>query len=174
MGPGVVLSAAVSLDWRIADKTGHVGWLAPRPASDFGFDAFLAELGCIVMGRTTFELGKRPWPYGAMRCVVMSHRQSETELSFLSREEGPLTPLIERLRGDMRGALLIMGGGQVFSQALTEGVVDRIDLAVLPTILGCGPLLLPEGTRPPGFAANEVRLAANGGAWFVLRREVAF
>ncbi len=176
MGPGVVLSAAVSLDGRIADSAGHVGWLDPYPASDFGFDAFVAQVGCIIMGRTTFELGKRlgPWPYGAKRCIVMSHRPLETELGFLSREEGALTPLIQRLRGEVNGAIWIMGGGQVFSQALTEGVVDRIDLAVLPTVLGSGPLLLPEATRPQSFTAQEVRVAANGGAWFVLQRGAAF
>jgi dihydrofolate reductase len=46
---------AVSLDGKIARPDGSVDdWLAADyPAEDFGFDAFLAGVDAILMGRTT-------------------------------------------------------------------------------------------------------------------------
>src|SRR5918997_6056408 len=69
---------AVSLDGRIARPDGSVDdWLAADyPAEDFGFDAFLAGVDAILMGRGTYDAVRRlgDWPYTGKPTVVLTTR----------------------------------------------------------------------------------------------------
>ena len=69
---------AASLDGKIARPDGSVDdWLAAdHPAEDFGFDAFLAGVDAILMGRGTYEAVRRfgDWPYPGKPTVVLTTR----------------------------------------------------------------------------------------------------
>ena len=69
---------AVSLDGKIARPDGSVDdWLAADyPAEDFGFDAFLAGVDAILMGRGSYEAVRRhgDWPYPGKPTTVMTTR----------------------------------------------------------------------------------------------------
>ena len=60
---------ATSLDGFIADKNNKVDWLheTPNPEGiDMGFNAFIATIDALVMGRNTFEMVQGmggDWPY---------------------------------------------------------------------------------------------------------------
>ena len=172
----VVISAAVSLDGRLAGPGDDVSWLDAYPADEFGFDAFLETVDAIVMGRRSFEAGKRlgPWPYGERACVVASHTPLETELPFLSRFEGPLSGLIADLRAKGKKRVWLMGGGDVFAQALDANLVDRIELAIIPHILGAGPYWRPEGNGQGAFARTECRVTPSGALAVSLTRAPGF
>jgi dihydrofolate reductase len=49
----------------------------------------------------------------------------------------------------------LFGGGSLFAILLDAGVVDAIEVAVIPVILGAGRPLLPEGRR------TRLRLTSN-------------
>jgi dihydrofolate reductase len=166
-GP-IVLSIAASLDGRLADATGGVSFLDPYPAADFAFDAFTESVGAILMGRTSYDRGRElgPWPYGATPVLVMSHRPLDTELSFLQRFDGPVAGAIAQLRAKTDKTIWIMGGGDVARQAMDADLVDRIDLVIVPTVLGAGPLWRPDGDRRP---YKPVRSTLHGnGAWSIV------
>jgi dihydrofolate reductase len=166
-GP-IVLSIAASLDGRLADATGGVGFLDPYPAADFAFDDFVADVGAILMGRTSYDRGRElgPWPYGATPVLVLSHRPLDTELSFLQRHEGPISGAINQLRAKTDKTIWIMGGGDVARQALDADLVDRIDLVIVPTVLGAGPLWRPDGGQR---RFRPVRSTLHGnGAWSII------
>ena len=76
----VILYIAMSLDGYIADSGGGVGWLSEYggSAGDDGYQEFAAEVDTVVMGMNTYrqittELSPGEWPYGGMRCFVMTH-----------------------------------------------------------------------------------------------------
>ncbi|HKW51647.1 MAG TPA: dihydrofolate reductase family protein, partial [Candidatus Eisenbacteria bacterium] len=48
----------------------------------------------------------------------------------------PLAPLLRRLAGDGRYAVLVEGGAEVHTAFLREGLADRIAVGVAPKILG--------------------------------------
>jgi len=70
---------ATSLDGYIARQDGNLDWLdranASMPAGeDCGYNAFIASVDTLVMGRMTYEkaLGFGNLPYGHRRVVVLS------------------------------------------------------------------------------------------------------
>ncbi len=58
---------ATSLDGFIARADGRLDWLPPGGGEEHGYDAFIATVDALVVGRNTFEtvLGFDTWPYGA-------------------------------------------------------------------------------------------------------------
>src|SRR6187455_2183289 len=83
---------ATSLDGLIAGPNDEVSWLEeprasglPLATAEWGqheadgleFDAFLAETGCIVMGRRTYDVVRAmggAWPYGDTPMLIVTSR----------------------------------------------------------------------------------------------------
>lgn len=57
---------ATSLDGFIARANGELDWLPPGGGEEHGYDAFMATVDALVIGRKTFEtvLTFATWPYG--------------------------------------------------------------------------------------------------------------
>lgn len=171
--PLIRYHAAMSLDGFIADAGGGVGWLEHHhePAIDFG--AFMARHPVLVMGRTTYDqcLGFG-WPYGGHDVVVMTSRplgEAPAGVRAWSGAVGELAAELRRLAAG-RGDVWIVGGGSVARQFLDAGEIDRLDVAIIPEVLGGGiPLLDPGSARrlellsresyPSGIARLEYRPA---------------
>jgi len=71
-----VYFAAVSIDGYIATLDGGVGWLDPFNSPELGYEAFLATVGGVILGRATYEqsLTFGPWPYPERRGLVVTSR----------------------------------------------------------------------------------------------------
>lgn len=52
--------------------------------------------------------------------------------------------LAERLRGQAPGGVWVVGGGKTAGLFLAEGVLDEVELTVMPLLLGRGIPLWPE------------------------------
>ena len=74
--PQIQIYIATSLDSFIATADGGVDWLEPFQAEDLGYSAFVATIGTIVMGRTTYEQirGFGSWPYAVYRTRFLGHK----------------------------------------------------------------------------------------------------
>lgn len=77
MGTKVSVFIATSLDGFIARTNGDIDWLNEANAvvpegEDCGFQAFMASVDVLVMGRKTYEqvLSFGAWPYGQTRVIV--------------------------------------------------------------------------------------------------------
>ena len=71
-----VYYVAVSVDGFIADRDGGVGWLDAYSSPELGYDAFLAQVGAVVIGRSTYEqmLTFGPWPYEGRDGLIVTSR----------------------------------------------------------------------------------------------------
>ena len=147
-GPGrIVLLAATSLDGRIADAAGGVDWLEPYHASAApALEAFLAGVSCVVMGRRTFDQvqGFGAWPYAGRRLILLTNHPAEALPAPAACHAGDLASLAPALRAEP-GEAWVVGGSAVFGKFLAAGLVDRIEVFVMPLLLGAGPLLFPAG-----------------------------
>ena len=67
----------VSLDGQIARADGGLDWLPHDTAEDHGFDAFMATVDALVMGRSTYDIvrGFPGWAYGEKPVYVLTHRE---------------------------------------------------------------------------------------------------
>ena len=150
---------ATTLDGFIADPDNSLEWLFTRnqdPRGPLNYADFIAEVGAIAMGSTTYEwildhefADKDPadwkWPY-EMPCWVFTHRQlpvvPDARIEFAS---GDVAPVHEELRAAAGGRnVWIVGGGDLAGQFADAGLLDEIIVFIAPVTLGAGAPLLPR------------------------------
>jgi len=138
---------AQSLDGYIARPDGAIDWLRPFDSVDSGYEAFLAQIGTIVMGRTSYDLARSfgDWPYPAARSLVLTSRPLDDAPPNVTRVGADVPRLIAALRASGGNDVWIMGGAMTIGAFLEAGAVDRIDLFVVPVLLGQGIPLFKAG-----------------------------
>jgi dihydrofolate reductase len=142
---------AVSLDGKIARPDGSVDdWLAADyPAEDFGFDAFLAGVDAILMGRGTYDVVRRlgGWPYPGKPTVVLTTRPLDgPPPSGVEARSGDIAAVAAELETRGYRRVWIEGGGQVIRSMIAIGKINVLEMAMIPVILGDGIPLFPQGT----------------------------
>jgi dihydrofolate reductase len=155
---------ASSLDGYIADADDNLDWLTEYEGSfegansddDMGgYDRFYAGIGALVSGSVTYEWlldHVDKWPYAGKPCWILSSRElplPDGEAVDVRIVNGSLPELYERMiesAGD--GDLWIVGGGVVASQFAENGLLDRVEVTVVPVVLGNGKPLFDR--RLPG------------------------
>jgi len=150
---------AVSLDGFIADEEHSLEWLFSREqdrAGPLNYADFVAEVGAVAMGSTTYEwilehdrkgkdLAEWKWPY-AVPSWVFTHRQLEVvpdaPIAFTSDD-------VAAVHAEMVAAaegrnVWIIGGGDLAGQFADHGLLDEVVVYVAPVTLGAGAPLLPR------------------------------
>lgn len=158
--PKVVLYIAMSLDGYIASEDGSVEWLhdVEGDGYDNGYEAFYNQIGAVVMGRKTYDVVvsfKGDFPYADKPCYVVT-RSSKHEDQHAAFWNGPVEELIHGLKKESDGNIWLVGGGQLVKEFLHHKLINRIELAIIPKILGNGIPLFPNGSFPSDFRLTEV------------------
>lgn len=140
-----------SLDGFIARTDGNLDWMQESgnegASGDYGYEAFMARIDAIVMGRKTFEkvLSFDAWPYQKPVFVLTNrHFKIQAELSDkIETMAGTPREVVDRLA--KRGLLhLYVDGGQTIQGFLSAGLVDELIISQLPILIGNGiPLFGP-------------------------------
>lgn len=143
----VRLYVATSLDGFIADREGSVDWLEAYDPRRYGYDAFLDDVGAVIMGRRTYEFVRAmgdEWPYVGKRAFVLSSR------TLVGVPEGVL-PTSRGMAGAIQSArdrtakdIWIVGGAVAMQSALDGGHVDQIETFIVPVLLGRGLPLIAD------------------------------
>lgn len=143
----VRLFVASSLDGFIAGPDGALDWLFTD--DDYGYDAFAEQVDTIVMGRHTYDTvaALREWPYVGKQVWVFTHAgEPPTDPRVTFTHDAPAEWLMARFAGDGRD-VGVVGGGELIGAFLDASLVDEIEVALHPVILGHGTPLVPAGTR---------------------------
>jgi dihydrofolate reductase len=161
--PAVCVYIAASLDGFIAPADGKLDWLDDYPAESFGYGEFVAGIGTIVMGRKTYDqIAERGgWPYPTKRTYVLTSRPlrgAPTGVKAVSN----LPQLVQRLDPRVGGDLWVMGGGRTIGSFLQHGAIDRLDLFVIPVMLGRGSRLFEDSRRRGRLTLLGVQSWPNG------------
>lgn len=133
---------AMSLDGFIARENGSFDWLEEFPAdADFDFDSFMASLSGIVMGRGSYEAARRDgrWDYARWPIIVATSRPVDDLPDNAEAMAGTPQELLARLRArGATGRVWLFGGGDLVRQFLDAGLLDTIEVGVIPVIIGSG------------------------------------
>lgn len=146
---------ATSLDGYIAGPDDALDWL-PAPSADtalpdgvLGFEAFLAQVGAIVMGRRTYDVvtGLDGWFYGDLPILVPTHRPLPPARPSVRAVHGPIDAILDDAIALAAGKDVYVDGGATIRAALDAGRVDELVITVVPVVLGAGIPLFAGVTR---------------------------
>jgi len=134
---------AASLDGYIAGPEGEADWIVMDPEIDF--DALFVQFDTLLMGRKTYEaMIRMGGDVSAGKKVVVVSRTLEPRehpaLTVLSRDVGETIAAMRREPGK---DIWLFGGGELFRSLLEPGLVDSVEVALIPVLLGGGIPLLP-------------------------------
>ena len=182
--PEVILYIAASLDGYIARPDGSVDWLdelpepvsepGDGPAEDYGYGDFIAGVGVVLMGRVTYEQVLSfgvAYPYPGTDGYVFSRTragQRDENVAFVDGEDIP--GLVARLKASQDKHIWLIGGGQLVREFVQLDLIDRIELFILPLILGAGIPLFPPATSRRNLTLAASQAYPNGMAHLTYRR----
>ena len=147
MEPRIRFSAAVSLDGYIAGPNGEADWIVADPEMDF--PALMAQFDTLLVGRRTFEMmvRARRTTMPGMRTVVLSTTLRQVDHPEVTIIGDGAETAVRALRANAQKDVWLFGGGEVFRRLLDAGLVDSVELAIEPVLLGGGVPLVREALR---------------------------
>jgi len=140
-----------------------VAWL-DRFKGDYGYKDFIAQVGTVVLGRTTYAQTKalsKTWPYEGKRAYVLSRNGVGTEFGH-AKMVSDARKLIPRMKMLEDGDVWIVGGGITQRIFLEAGAFDQMDLFVMPVILGDGIRLFPGKATFEAMKLTDNQTFADG------------
>lgn len=145
----VRFSVAMSLDGYIAGPNGEADWILMDPDIDFG--ALMSAFDAVIMGRKTYEATKQYSGAGAgmpgMEVYVVSRTLKQEDCPGTVLSEDPAKTVAE-LKARHGKDIWLFGGGELFRSLLELHLVDSVEVAVIPVLLGGGlPILPPPSGR---------------------------
>lgn len=144
----VIIHATVTVDGFMADVDGGVDWMNGFPSAPGDEDVVgrvMQELGAVVGGANKMQtIDDGEIPYGGMLKVpvyLMTHRAHEpiekddVTYTFVVDD---ITQAVESGKEAAGDKLVSLLGGSISRQCLELGLVDEIQLHVVPILLGEG------------------------------------
>jgi len=136
-----------SLDGCIAGPNHDLSFLHEHtPEKDavggLGFEAFLAEIGALLMGRRTYQvpLDYDAWFYGKRPVLVATHHPlpPAPKGGDARAVQGSIGELVAQAKAAAGGQDVYLDGGDLVRQGLDAGLVDELCITFLPVVLGRG------------------------------------
>jgi dihydrofolate reductase len=145
----VIFGGAMSLDGYIAGPNGEYDWIVMDPDVDFA--AMAGRFDTYLIGRKTYEAMRRMGSDGAAapgtENIVFSRTLKPAEHPAITLRTDAVREVAELRRRDGKD-IALFGGGELFRSLLDAGLVDRIEVGVVPVLLGGGiPLLASPAQR---------------------------
>ena len=164
---------ATSLDGFIADQHNALEWLLQFGDPGSSYEEFIAGVGAIAMGGTTYQWlldhhvrpahGQQPWPYSTPAWVFSSRVRegvSGADIRFGRGDVGPVHQQMVEAAGGKN--LWLVGGGELVGQFYDKGLLDELIIQVAPVTLGAGAPLLPRRIASPPLRLVSARSMAIG------------
>ena len=135
---------AISLDGFIAGPNGEADWILMDPEIDFA--AMFAQYDTMLIGRKTFtqmlKMGGADSMPG-MEVYVFSRTLKADEHPGVRLVREGAADLVRGLKEKPGKDIALFGGGELFRSLHDAGLVDTVEVAVEPVLLGGGVPLMP-------------------------------
>ena len=166
---------ASSLDGFIATEDDSLTWLFPLgDINDTGYPAFIAEVGALAMGSSTYEWMLRhaqavssqagsAWPYTQPTWIFSSRSLPAIPGANLHFVRGDVRPVHAAMRAAAGGRnLWVVGGGDLAGQFHDAGLLDEIIVQMGSVTLGKGKPIFPRRLTSPPLVLTSARQIGPG------------
>jgi dihydrofolate reductase len=136
----VVFFQALSQDGFVTDADGSAAWQGPYFIPELGFHEFIAGVTAVIIARATYDkiaAGGR-WPYGAIPGVVPSDTPLTDIGAPVTAIAGDPAAIVAAARAKGDGTVWVQGDTELALRLVAAGMVDRLELFVMPVTLGHG------------------------------------
>jgi dihydrofolate reductase len=168
----VCYSVAMSLDGYIAAPDGGYDWIVIDPEIDF--KAMFEPYDTVLMGRKSYDMAKGQGGYGmpGPKAYVFSKtlKQPDVPDATVSSDPEKTVKALKKAKGK---DIWLFGGGELFRSMLELRLVDQVEVAVIPMLLGDGLPLLPKSSARAKLKLTSERLLKKTGT-LLLRYEVKY
>lgn len=171
---------ATSVDGLIAGEDDDLAWLSEERASGrpiaadawaeradggLGFDELLTRVGCMLMGRRTYDAVIAldvPWPYRDLPVRVATTQPFADDDPAITPVEGPIDRLVEEAFAAAAGKDVYIDGGKMVRATLAAGLLDELVVTMLPVVLGEGIPLFDATVPRTDLTVVDVAKFADG------------
>ena len=157
-------NVATSLDGFIARTDGTFDWIVEDASIDFA--GLTSQFDAAVMGRLTYEVMQQQGPAAALpgvKIYVCSTTLAPADAPDAVVIPGDAVETVRALKLAEGKDIWLFGGGVLFRALLDAGLVDTIEVAQMPVLLGSGIPMLPPGAPAPRLELTDVKsLPASG------------
>lgn len=139
---------AASLDGYIAGPNGEADWIVMDP--DIDFNAIFSQFDTFLLGRKTFEMMIKSGQGGSSpgtKTFVFSKTLRQSDHPDVTIVSDNAEKILSELRKQPGKDIWLFGGGNLFRSLLAAGLVDAVEVAVVPVLLGKGMPLLPSPAK---------------------------
>ena len=153
----------MSLDGFIAGPHGEIDWIVADP--DLDFASIYAGFDVALLGRRTYELtqqpGAPPWPPG-WDVYVISRTLRPAEHPTVNVISDDIKSTVSRLRASAGRDIWLFGGGVLAASLLEMDLVDVIEIAIMPVVLGAGVPFVDRANRRVPLGLSRMQRSSTG------------
>jgi dihydrofolate reductase len=137
-------SVAMTVDGYVAGPQGESDWITIDPEIDFA--ALMSSFDTMLLGRRTYEATQQQGGGPAMpgmQVYVLSRTLRQSDCPGVTVSDNA-RDTVAKLKAASGKDIWLFGGGSLFRSLLALGLVDTVEVAVIPVLLGGGIRLLPD------------------------------
>src|SRR3989344_85012 len=143
----VILYIASTINGLAAKSDGNSDWVSPEDTASFNTKC--REVGCVVMGRHTFDIFNAmlidEWPNaGGLHIVLTSASRLASKHPSVVLAKSTRDAL-SQAEAKGRSTVVVPGGSQTFGSFMQENLVDEIFMDIEPLAFGGGMPLFNAG-----------------------------
>ena len=132
----IILNLAISIDGFIEDGIGQFDWcFTDQDYTEGQFDKF----DTVLMGRKSYDVmvERNELPIRNMKTYVFSNTLKEAKYGSIIRES-ELVEKVLKLKNEEGNDIWFFGGAKLLTSFLEKNLIDELQLAVHPIMLGEG------------------------------------
>jgi dihydrofolate reductase len=134
----VILNLALSLDSLIEGPNGEYDWCFTD--QDYGLTDFFKRIDTIFFGRKSYELvlQNNDHYFDSKKWYVFSTTLHEVKNKNATLINKDVAEAVDKIKNEPGKDIWLFGGASLVTTFINEGLVDQLELAVHPIILGSG------------------------------------